>query len=128
MTAVTRLWPHGGPGIPYGSFAGKEEQVIVETPAQEGGGKSKRRRKYPRWVMIEGQRFRVNSPEEERALLLAMMERAREIEATGTPPEVQQAKKTLRRIKKRLPKVAQSEDDWTRQLKDMDEELLLLVA
>lgn len=126
MAVVTRLWPYGGPGFPYGSFAGKTTQVIVET-TQEGGG-SKRKRKYPRWVMIDGQRFRVNSPEEERALLLAMMERARTIEATGTHPEVQQAKKTLKRIKKRLPKVDQAKDDWSQQLKKMDEELLLLVA
>lgn len=109
-------------------FAGSGADAPVVEEAQEGGGKSRRKRKYPRWVMIEGQRFRVNSPEEERALLLAMMERAREVEATGTHPEVQKAKKTLKRIKKRLPKVEQSEDDWKQQLKQMDEELLLLVA
>lgn len=35
MTAVTRLWPYGGPGHPYGSFAGKVEQEPAPEVAAE---------------------------------------------------------------------------------------------
>lgn len=127
MTAVTRLWPYGGPGHPYGSFAGKTKQVIVETTAAEGGGKSKRKRQYPRWVVIDGQRFRVNSPAEERALLEAMLDRARSVEATGSHPEAKAATKRIRRIIKRIEKVPDAEAMWVQRLRDMDEELILLV-
>lgn len=38
MAAVTRLWPYGGSGHPYGSFAGKTEQepapeVVADSPS-----------------------------------------------------------------------------------------------
>ena len=35
---ITRLWPYGGPGHPYGSFAGKVEQVVVVPEIVESSG------------------------------------------------------------------------------------------
>lgn len=98
-------------------------------PAEDatGGGRSKRRRQYPRWVQIEGRRFRVNSPEEERRLLMALMERARAVEATGTHPEVRAAARRVIKIQRRLKTVDDSEAQWLRRLQEMDEELLLFL-
>lgn len=125
MAAVTRLGTYGGPAIPYGSFAGKATQVIVETATETAGGRSKRR--YPRWVVVDGHRYRVNSPEEERQLLLAMMDRAREVEATGTHEETRKAIKRQLRLKARIEKVDDSEAQWLEYLHQQDEEILLLL-
>ena len=97
----------------------------VASDVETGGGRSKRCRQYPRWVQIEGRRFRVNSPEEERRLLMALMERARAVEATGTHPEVQ-ARRVIK-IQRRLKTVDDSEAQWLRRLQEMDEELLLFL-
>ena len=127
MAAVTRLGLYGGPRSPYGSFAGKTAQVIVAASTTEGGGKSKRR-KYPRWVLVGDSRARVNSPDEERQLLAAMMDRAEAqvIEAV-TPAEVKQANTRVVRIQKRIEKVDDREAQWVQRLREMDEEILLLV-
>ena len=95
--------------------------------ATEGGGRSKYRRRYPRWAQIDGKRYRVNSPEEERQLLQAMLDRARTVEATGTHAEAQQAIKRQVRLKTRIKKVDDSEAQWLERLREMDEELLVLM-
>jgi len=128
MAAVTRLGLYGGPRGLYGSFAGKTEQVIVAAAAAEGGGSSKKRRKYPRWVLVGDARARVNSPEEERQLLTAMMDRAEtQVIEAETPAEVKQANARVVRIQKRIEKVDDREAQWLRRLREMDEEILLLV-
>ena len=128
MAAVTRLGLHGGPRGLYGDFSGRTENIVVEDTEKFGGSsKSKRGRKYPRWVVIDGQRFRVNSPEEERQLLLAMLDRAKEVEATAAPAEAKQARKRIIRIEKRVKAVDDSEAQWMQRLREMDEELLLLI-
>jgi hypothetical protein len=38
MAQVTRLWPYGGPGHQYGSFAGKAEQVVVPSVTRRARG------------------------------------------------------------------------------------------
>lgn len=45
MAAVTRLWPYGGPGHPYGDFSGKAEQIIVEAERRGGDDLPPLRRK-----------------------------------------------------------------------------------
>ena len=134
MAAVTRLGLYGGPRAPYGSFAGRTTNVVVEETT-EGGGKSKRRkalerRKYPRWVVINGQRYRVNSPEEERQLLQAMLDRAQEqvqqAEDAGKEPP-KQAKKQARLLARRIEKAEDAEAAWLRRLREMDEELIILL-
>ncbi len=103
------------------------EGAYTPTETTTGGGKSKRRRHYPRWVVIDGKRFRVNSPEEERALLMAMLDRARAIEATGSFPEVAKAKRRAVRIQKRIESVDDSEAQWLARLRELDEELIFLL-
>jgi hypothetical protein len=97
---VTRLWPYGGPGHQYGSFAGKTAappapEVEPVTPA----GRRKRRRYY---VEIDGQQFEVESAAEAQALLeraRALAERAAEEAATKLlqkrKPETRVRKVTL---------------------------------
>lgn len=117
----------GGVNIQQGSYAGKTEQVIVEAALKVAGGRSKYRRRYPRWVQVDGERYRVNSPEEERQLLQALLDRARTIEATGTHAEAQQAIRRQVRLKTRIEKVDDSETQWLEALRAADEEILLLM-
>lgn len=81
---VTRLWPYGGPGHNYGSFAGKTEAPPApEVEAQTPAGRKKRR--Y--YVEIDGQQFEVDGPAEAQQLFeraRALAERAAEAAAEKT--------------------------------------------
>lgn len=110
-----------------GFAAGAVTAEVVTPDAGAGSSKRKRQRKYPRWVVIEGQRFRVNSPEEERALLQAMLERAQTQAEAAPPAQAKVATRKAIRIAKRLETVDDSEAMWLQRLREMDEELLILV-
>lgn len=105
--------------------------VVEET--ETGGGKSRRKqgRKYPRWVVINGQKFRVNNADEERQLLQAMQERAdvaaKTAEALGDKKLAKEAKKRAIRIEARQKQVDDREQEWLARLREEDEELLVML-
>ena len=105
--------------------------AVVEVDTA-GGGASRRARKYPRWVVINGQRFRVWNAEEERQLLQAMAERAevaaKTAEALGDKPLAKEALRRKVRIEKRIATVDDREQEWLRRLMDEDEEILTILV
>lgn len=133
---VTRLGLAGIPRGLYGSFAGKTastgaEDVVVST----GGGIGKRKRKlagYPRRVLIDGRVVVVNSPEEERALLRAMAERAsaaaKAEAAVGHVEVARQRLRVVKRVENRLASVDDREAEYVRRLHEEDEELITLIS
>lgn len=133
---ITRLGLAGIPRGLYGSFAGKAastgaEDVVVAT----AGGIGKRKRRYagyPRRILLDGQIIVVQSPEEERALLRAMAERASEQAQTeAAAGNVEAAKRRMRIVKRaetRMRTVDSREADYIRRLHDEDEELVSLIA
>lgn len=103
-------------------------EVTVDTTA--GAGKSKfRSRSYPRYVLVDGQRYRVWSPEEERQLLEALHDRAREamvtLEGQGKAAAAKKAKQRAVRIEKRIAKTSAADADWLAKLRE-DDELILM--
>lgn len=114
-------------------FAGSgADAPVVETPAATtGGGKSRRRSRYPRKVVVDGVVHVVNSPEEERRLLQALFERAQDAaqvaEGLGDTQLAQQIQKRAVRIRKRVEAVDNREQEWLQRLMDEDEEILVLL-
>ena len=91
-----------------------------------GGGKS--RRKYPRRIMAHGKLYTVRNPEEERQLLLALMDRAKTLAAVSAEPEeIAAVRRRIKTIERRVKAVDDSEAQWLRRLREIDEELLLLL-
>ena len=127
MAVVTRLGLYGGPRGLYGSFAGKVLGAVEDTVIAGVGKK----RRYPRWILINNKRFRVDSAEEERQLLQAMADRANDdaklAEALGDSSIAQVARKRAIRIRKRIPEVANRETEWLAQLIAEDEEIIALL-
>lgn len=129
MAQVTRLGLHGGPRGLYGSFAGRTENVVV-VATTTGGGKSKRQRqrRYPRWVVVDGERYQVWSPEEEERLLLQLkqqfIDEAVKLEGAGKTAEAQTARRKAVRVAKRVDKVPDAATTWNEFLKREDEEVL----
>lgn len=114
-------------------FAGSESGVVVtEESTTTGGGKKRKRTKYPRRVMLGGFLYWVNSPEEERQLLAAMAERAREqakiAEALGDKELGTTIRKRAIRVEKRIEAVDTRESDWISRLLEEDEELLVMLG
>jgi hypothetical protein len=103
------------------------DAVAEET---KGGGKSKQGRHYPRWVVVNGQRYYVNNAEEERRLLRLLQEKTEEAAkiaaALGDETLAKQATKRAVRIEKRQKTVDDREAEWLQRLQDEDEELLVL--
>jgi hypothetical protein len=130
MPQVTRLGLHGGPRGLYGSFAGRTENVVVATATTTGGGKSKRQRqrRYPRWVVVDGERYQVWSPEDEENLLRQLQqqfaEEAVKLEGAGKTAEAQTARRKAVRVAKRVDKVPDAVTNWKEFLKREDEEVL----
>lgn len=128
---VTRFGIGGGIWQPAGDFSTKEEGVpVVADEAVTGGGKKRKQaRKYPRWVVINGERFKVWSAEEERQLLQVMSDRAADAakiaEAVGDEVLAKQARKKAVTIKQRIHKVDNREAEWLAQLQEEDDEILL---
>tara|TARA_R110000772_G_scaffold4094_6_gene14475 strand:+ start:120 stop:1286 length:1167 start_codon:yes stop_codon:yes gene_type:complete len=96
------------------------------------GGGSKRRSKYPRRIIIDGQIYWVNSAAEERALLAKHQAKV-EAEAltlaiTDAPAkEVKAAKVRVQRVQRRIEAVDNREDEWLARLIDEDDEILAIV-
>ena len=99
-----------------------------------GGGssreKTKRRSRYPRRVVIDGAVYWVNNADEERRLLQAMAERAREqaqiAEALGDTELAETVRRKSVRIQRRVRKADDREAEWLARLRDEDDELLIL--
>lgn len=107
-------------------FAGGGPAVEPPPATTTGGGKS--RRKYPRRVMAHGKLYTVRNPEEERQLLQALMDRAKTLAAVSAEPEeVAQVRRRIKTIERRVKAVDDSEAQWLRRLREIDEELLLLL-
>lgn len=102
-------------GFAGGQAAAPQPEVTTST----GGGKSRR---YPRRVMVRGRLYVVRSALEERQLLQAVLDRAREA-APASPAEVRQQV----RIQRRLKQAEDEEAQWMARLREIDDELLLLV-
>lgn len=94
------------------------------TTSTGGGGKSKR---YPRRVMLRGRLYTVRNPREERELLQAALDRAKTLAAIAEPQEAADAKRTALRFAKRTKAVEREESQWLARLRQIDEELLLLL-
>lgn len=105
------VWREGDPPAP----------VATTT---SGGGKSKR---YPRRVMLRGRLYTVRNPREERELLQAALDRAKTLAAIAEPQEAAEAKRTALRFAKRAKAVEREESQWLARLRQIDEELLLLL-
>ena len=108
-------------------FAASETAAVAAT-VTAGVGK---KRRYPRWVLINGKRHRVESAEQERQLLQAMADRANDdaklAEALGDTQIAQVARKRAIRIRKRIPEVQNREAEWLAQLIAEDEEIIALL-
>lgn len=125
--------------IPATALTGAVETVanptftvsFVSLAVTEGAGKS-RKKKYPRRVMIDGVLHWVRNAEEERQLLQAVIDRARDAAKTAEAlNDVELAAKIKVRavkIEKRLAKVDARADEWRQQLLNEDEEILLLMG
>jgi len=109
-------------GVAWGDSWGA---IAAATP---GVGK---RRRYPRWVIIDGQRYRVENANQERQLLQAMADRANDnaklAEALGDSEVAAVARKRAIRVKARLPEVDNREAEWMAQLIAEDEEIISLL-
>lgn len=113
-----RYWPQS---------QGETPEPTPEVVTQTGGGKKKRYSRYPRRILMDGRLYTAHSAEDERQLLQAFLDRARET-AASEPPEI--AAETIKRavrIQKRIEKAAEREAQWMRRLQEMDEELLILL-
>ncbi len=78
--------------------------------------------------MVDGRLYSVRNAEEERQLLQAMLDRAKVLaEISPEPVEVKQAKKRALSIQKRMKAVDDTEARWLQRLRQIDEELLLLM-
>jgi len=78
--------------------------------------------------MVDGRVYAVRSPEEERQLLQALMDRAKTLAAVSPEPEeVAAVRRKIRTIERRVKAVDDSEAQWLRRLREIDEELLLLM-
>jgi len=105
------------------------EEVLGGGP---GGRKRRRQGRYPRWVLIDGARHRVNSAEEERQLLAAYQQR---LEAEKAALEAQEAPQAeiaplrvkVARVERRIDAVDDREAEWKARLRRIDEELVLLL-
>ena len=136
-TYVTWLALGGYSGVPYEDFSGKTEQVVVTPAATTGGGiggkKRRRTNRYPRWVLIDGQRVRVQSAEEERRLLAAYQRRLEAEKAAleaqdASPAEVAPLRVKVARVERRLDAVADREAEWKAKLRRIDSDLVLLLG
>jgi hypothetical protein len=105
--------------------------VSVVADDKPGGSPSraKRRRtsRYPRWIVVDGKRYRVASAAEEAALLARLLgdakEEAQAVAADAAPssPKVKRVRQRVKRIEKRIE---QAERTWEQYLDDEDEELV----
>ena len=107
--------------------------VGAPVPDQAPAGGGRPRRRYPRRISIDGKLYWVRNPEEERALLKAHEEAAREALARETEqhgPTSVEAKRAARRIvviEKRIAAVDGRESEWEQFLRQEDEELVAIL-
>ena len=75
---ITYLSTIATPSCPYGSFDGKVEQVVVVPDATKKGGAGGWRRlkkRKPWWIVVDGERYKVVSAQQEREIVEAWQER-----------------------------------------------------
>lgn len=102
--------------------------VVTTGPDILTRGGKRRQRRYPRWVQIDGRRYRVFSLQEERDLLERIFAELRAAEAKSETPIAQrQIRKRRLRLEKRIVQVDDSQARWLARLRKEDEELLLLL-
>ena len=101
-------------------FAG---QVLAEED-RTGGSSKKRGRKYPRWVMIDGERYRVNSYAEELALLkrLSDEEEKRQAKLKG-----QEKALSVKKVARMSNRIKREQELRLEALRREDEEILLII-
>ena len=131
---LTRLGMYGGPRGLYGDFHPKG--AVVEPPSGAGGGLKKGGKKrakcWPRRIYIDGKLYTVRNAEEERELLRQYLDslraKAEVLEERDAPVEqVKKARIRVRRVARRIEKVATREEEWYRQLCEEDEEILMIL-
>ena len=103
-------------------FEGARAAVI----AAIGGGKS-RRKKYPRRIMVHGRLYNARNANEEREILRTALERAKILVELEEPAKAEAIKQSTIQIVKRLKQVDNTEAQWLQRLREIDEELLLLI-
>lgn len=108
-------------------FAAHQATVVATAPtvaADPGGGKPKQRRKYPRWVMIDGERYRVNSYAEELALLkrLSDEEEKRQAKLKG-----QEKTLSVKKVARMSNRIKREQELRLETLRREDEEILLII-
>lgn len=107
----------------------------VDEPGGAGGGYKRSRvgHRYPRWVIVEGKRYRVGSAREEAELLARLREereaQAKAAEAAQEAARAAQITRKAKRIKRREEKLEPDvEAEWLEFLKQEDEEILSLLV
>lgn len=96
------------------------------------GKVSRQRRKYPKRVTVKGRVYTVQTAAEEREILRALAEEAREqakiIEALGDKETAKRAVKFSQSLDNRAELARQAEAQWLAKLLQDDEEILLIAA
>lgn len=111
----------------YGAAIALTSAAVAAVSA--GGEEPGRRRgKYPRRVYIDGRLVTVRNAEEERELLRQWLESLQQtIVESEKPAEVVEARRAAIRVAKRIAKVDTRADAWAAQLRQYDEELVILL-
>lgn len=91
---VTRLWPYGGPGFNYGSFAGKTAAPIVARST--GAGRAKRKRRYQ--VEIDGEVFDAESVDDALEILAKAKDQAQAIADDAVAKAVKAKRRQPRKV------------------------------
>lgn len=99
------------------SWARSAPAVVTPTVTTGGG-----RKRYPKRVMVKGRLYTVKSWDEELQLLQASIDRIEYQSAIENLPE-----SIAQPIRKRLKKVESEHQKWVKQMRAIDDELLLLL-
>lgn len=111
------------------SIGGAVIPPVVAAVTAGGFAEGRRRRgKYPRRLYIDGRLVTVRNAEEERELLRQWLESLKQtIVESEKPAEVVKARRAAIRVAKRIAKVDTRADAWAAQLRQYDEELVILL-
>lgn len=143
FSAIHIALPFRGAGyIPDGSTDRQAAAFMYEgisaippsppVPVARPGGIGHGRRRYPKRVTVKGRVYTVQTAAEEREILRALAEEAREqakiIEALGDRETAKRAVKFSQSLDSRAELARQAEAQWFAKLLQDDEEILLIAA
>lgn len=136
--AVTTQWPYGGPGRPYGSFAGKAPAPVVSKVIIPGGGHfiaypepEKKKREFTKKDENELKRLLLRVAEDEKRAQEKLEQKARSLRdvenaAEGIQSAIRAAEVSIRQ-QARQKKISWEEAQKRIQEIDEEEDLLLIL-